>query len=106
MVHLRERDRTTEGVTEGGGADIADPLTVAQQRLVAEQLGVERPDDRIRLIGVRMEQLSPVAEAVLGLWDTDEGWREAEGAVDAVADRFGRGSLKPAALVNPPSNPT
>jgi DNA polymerase-4 len=68
--------------------------------------GVERPDARIRLIGVRMEQLSPVADAVLGLWDTDEGWRDAEEAVDAVSHRFGRGIVKPAALVNPPSNST
>jgi DNA polymerase-4 len=68
--------------------------------------GVERPDVRIRLIGVRLEQLSSAADAVLGLWDTDEGWREAEGAMDAVSDRFGRGILKPAALVKPPSNPT
>jgi DNA polymerase-4 len=68
--------------------------------------GVERTDARIRLIGVRMEQLSPAADAILGLWDTDEGWREAEAAMDAVSDRFGRGILGPAALVKPPSNPT
>ncbi len=68
--------------------------------------GVERSDARIRLIGVRMEQLSPAADAVLGLWDTDEGWREAEGAVEAVSHRFGRGTVKPATLVNPPSNST
>jgi DNA polymerase-4 len=68
--------------------------------------GVERVDARIRLIGVRMEQLVPASDAVLGLWDTDEGWREAEGAVDAVSDRFGRGAIRPAALVKPPSNPT
>jgi DNA polymerase-4 len=53
-----------------------------------------------------MEQLSSASDAVLGLWDTDEGWREAEGAVEAVSHRFGRGSVKPAALVKPPSNPT
>jgi DNA polymerase-4 len=68
--------------------------------------GVERPDARIRLVGVRMEQLSPAADAVLGLWDTDDGWRDAEGAVDAVAVRFGRQFVQPAALVKPPSNPT
>ena len=68
--------------------------------------GVERADARIRLIGVRVEQLAPAADAVLGLWDTDEGWREAEAARDAVSDRFGRGILGPASLVKPPSNPT
>jgi DNA polymerase IV len=68
--------------------------------------GVERQDARIRLVGVRMEQLSPASDAVLGLWETDEGWRDAEGAIDAVADRFGRRMVQPAALVKPPSNPT
>jgi DNA polymerase-4 len=59
------------------------------------------PDARIRLVGVRMEQLAPAADAAIGLWDTDEGWREAEQAMDAVTERFGRGLLSPAALVRP-----
>ncbi|HEX4442986.1 MAG TPA: DNA polymerase IV [Galbitalea sp.] len=65
---------------------------------------VERADARIRLVGVRMEQLAPAGDAVLGLWDTDEGWRDAEQAIDAVSERFGRGLVQPAALVKPPSN--
>jgi DNA polymerase-4 len=74
--------------------------------------GVERADARIRLIGVRMEQLAPAGSAVLGLWDTDEGWRDAEDAIDAVSNRFGRGVVRPASLVTPSaivkgrSNPT
>jgi DNA polymerase-4 len=92
------RSRTLEEHTDLGRRIYEEVLDI--------YAGVERPDARIRLIGVRMEQLSPSSEAVLGLWDTDEGWREAEGAIDAVSDRFGRGSVKPAALVNPPSNPT
>jgi DNA polymerase-4 len=64
---------------------------------------VERQDARIRLVGVRMEQLAPAADAALGLWDTDEGWREAEQAIDSVSERFGRGLVRPAALVKPPS---
>jgi DNA polymerase-4 len=63
---------------------------------------VERPDARIRLVGVRMEQLAPTADAALGLWETDEGWRDAEQAVDAVSERFGRGLVQPAALLKPP----
>jgi DNA polymerase-4 len=64
---------------------------------------VGRPDSRIRLVGVRMEQLSFAADAALGLWETDEGWREAEQAIDAVAERFGRGFILPAALVTKPN---
>jgi DNA polymerase-4 len=62
---------------------------------------VERPDARIRLVGVRMEQLADSADAALGLWETDEGWRDAEHAIDAVSERFGRGLVRPAALVKP-----
>lgn len=67
---------------------------------------VESPDARVRLVGVRMEQLTPSGDAALALWDTDEGWRDAEQAVDAVASKFGRRMVRPAALVKPPSNLT
>jgi DNA polymerase-4 len=63
---------------------------------------VDRPGARIRLVGVRMEQLAPAADAAIGLWETAEGWREAEGAMDAVASRFGRGLVRPATLVDKP----
>jgi DNA polymerase-4 len=63
---------------------------------------VGRPDSRIRLVGVRMEQLASAGDAALGLWETNEGWREAEQAIDAVAERFGRGFVRPAALVEKP----
>jgi DNA polymerase IV len=76
------------------------------EEVVGVYSAVERADARIRLIGVRMEQLIPSSETVLGLWDTDEGWRDAEEAIDAVSARFGRGFVRPATLVNPPSNPT
>ncbi|WP_166864253.1 DNA polymerase IV [Salinibacterium sp. ZJ70] len=54
----------------------------------------------VRLIGVRAEQLTGEV-ANLGLWDDDESWREAEQAVDAVAERFGVGIVRPASLLKP-----
>ncbi|MEO6199527.1 MAG: DNA polymerase IV [Cryobacterium sp.] len=51
---------------------------------------------RVRLIGVRVEQLGAGDGQGLGLWDPDDDWREAELAVDSVAARFGRGAVKPA----------
>lgn len=60
---------------------------------------VGKPDARIRLVGVRMEQLAASGDAAVGLWETKEGWREAEQAMDAVAERFGRGLVSPAALI-------
>jgi DNA polymerase-4 len=53
----------------------------------------------VRLIGVRMEQLTESDSQQLGLWDADEGWREAEDTIDAVTARFGRGTLRPASLL-------
>jgi DNA polymerase-4 len=64
---------------------------------------VGRTDSRIRLVGVRMEQLASAGDVALGLWETNEGWREAEQAIDAVAERFGRGFVRPAALVEKPA---
>jgi DNA polymerase-4 len=39
------------------------------------------------------------AVAAPGLWDDDEAWREAEYTVDAVASKFGAGTVRPAALL-------
>jgi DNA polymerase-4 len=65
-------------------------------RSIYEALGRHNP---VRLIGVRMEQLSDGDDQQLGLWDEDEDWREAEDTIDAVTARFGRGMLRPASLL-------
>ncbi len=65
-------------------------------RSIYEGLGRHNP---VRLIGVRMEQLSDGDDQQLGLWDEDEGWREAEDTIDAVTARFGLGMLRPASLL-------
>ena len=59
---------------------------------------------RIRLVGVRVEAVveSDEVEAQLVLGAPDRGWREAEEAVDRLADRFGRGSVRPARLLPEP----
>jgi DNA polymerase-4 len=60
------------------------------------------PGDRIRLIGVRVEGLAPVdtlpSQPTLG--SREHGWRDAERAADAAADRFG-GVVGPASLLRP-----
>lgn len=65
-------------------------------RSIYDALGRHNP---VRLIGVRMEQLSEGDDQQLGLWDEDEDWREAEDTIDAVTARFGRGMLRPASLL-------
>ena len=37
--------------------------------------------------------------AELGLWDDDGSWRDAEHAVDAIAEKYGRSAVRPAALL-------
>jgi len=58
------------------------------------------PGDRIRLIGVRVEGLAPAdalpSQPALG--SREHGWRDAERAADAAADRFG-GLVMPASLL-------
>lgn len=61
-----------------------------------EALGAHRS---VRLIGVRVEQLAESGGHQLGLWDADEGWREAERAIDGVSEKFGRGAVGPASLL-------
>ncbi|MFT4122716.1 MAG: DNA polymerase IV [Microbacteriaceae bacterium] len=80
---------------------LAEPTSVAR-RIYEEVadihagLGAHRP---VRLIGVRVEQLGEAGPSA-ALWDDDEDWRGAESAMDAVHERFGRGVLAPAALLD------
>jgi DNA polymerase IV len=61
----------------------------------------------LRLVGVRIEGLARVEEVPeqLSLSGDDEEWRAAEQAVDRVSAKFGRGSVRPAALVKRPIEP-
>ncbi|MFZ2963082.1 MAG: DNA polymerase IV [Rhodoglobus sp.] len=61
--------------------------------------GLGRHDARIRLVGVRAEQLVDAEAVALGLWDESEGWRDAEQTMDAAIERFGRGAIRPARLL-------
>lgn len=63
-------------------------------------LGLQRA--RLRLVGVRVEGVSPAAgqSRQLLLGERPSGWREADQAVDRAARRFGAGAVRPAALVD------
>ena len=67
-------------------------------RELYEAVGVHPP---VRLIGVRMEQLSEGGTSPTGLWDEDEDWRGAERAIDSVGERFGGDFVRPASLITP-----
>ena len=63
--------------------------------------------EQIRLVGVRAEGLATGADVArqLTLGEREQGWREAERAVDAVAARFGGAVVAPASLLRPGSEP-
>ncbi|MGH3735551.1 MAG: DNA polymerase IV [Micromonosporaceae bacterium] len=60
-----------------------------------------RPGERIRLIGVRTENLLSAAQASLQptLGAREQGWREADHAADAARARFGVAAIRPASLL-------
>ncbi|PVZ94863.1 DNA polymerase IV [Amnibacterium flavum] len=69
---------------------------------------VEMRGRRIRLIGVRAEQLTDGDEpAQFTLWDDEpaDGWRDAEGVMDRATERFGAGMIRPAALIAKKARP-
>ncbi len=78
---------------------IPDPTSTGR-RIFEEAMGLYEAvgrKDPIRLIGVRAEQLGTGGSSAL--WDVDETWTETEGVMDAVSERFGRGSLTQASLL-------
>ncbi|GAA4094533.1 MULTISPECIES: DNA polymerase IV [Actinomadura] len=99
-VKLRRSDFTTltRSRTLREPTDVARMIYVTACELY-EASGLDRV--RLRLVGVRVENLVPADQAVRQptLDEPETGWREAERAVDQVSRRFGSGAVRPAALV-------
>ncbi len=84
---------------------LRDPTDVSQHiyataKGLFDALGLQRA--RVRLVGVRLEQLLDAARApIQGLLDEPaHGWRDADRAVDRASARFGAGAVRPASLVS------
>ncbi|WP_374058552.1 DNA polymerase IV [Naasia sp. SYSU D00948] len=81
---------------------LPEPTSVAKRiyeqavELLEEQSLAGR---KIRLIGVRAEQLVDGDGDSLSLWSEDDAWRDAEHVMDAATERFGRGAIRPATLL-------
>ncbi|MEV5739584.1 DNA polymerase IV [Microbispora rosea] len=105
-VKLRRSDFTTitRSRTLREATDVAKEIFDTSCELY-EAAGLERV--RLRLVGVRVENLIPAAAATrqLGLGERETGWREAEQAMDRAARRFGPDAVKPASLVRRPFGP-
>ena len=58
---------------------------------------------RLRLVGVSLENIIDQSDAPhqLLLGEREKGWREATEAIDRATARFGKGSVRPARLVDP-----
>ncbi|TPX02131.1 DNA polymerase IV [Schumannella luteola] len=99
-LKLRFDDFTTitRSRTLAEPTDLARRIYEAARELYDQANSSARP---VRLVGVRAEQLVGGGSSTLGLWDDDEDWREAEQTVDAIAERFGAGAVRPAALLKP-----
>jgi DNA polymerase-4 len=92
----------TRSRTLAVATDVAHEIhTAARVLLDAVLPSVWGRGSGIRLLGVRVEQLSSAADhqrqMVLG--EPDHGWREAESAIDEAARRFGPGAVRPATLL-------
>ena len=86
----------TRAQTLAEPTDVAQRFATESRTLYAATPVVGRG---VRLIGVRAENLLPTGAVARGLWDDDEGWREAEGAIDALTEKFGRGAVQRASLL-------
>jgi DNA polymerase-4 len=113
-VAVRLRRAQMEGRTVVLKLRFADFSTITRSRTLGEYTDLGRriydevceiyealghQHSRIRLVGVRMEQLAPSGGGSPALWDTDEGWRDAENVMDAVTARFGNGLVQRASFV-------
>jgi DNA polymerase-4 len=114
-VGARLRASGNVGRTVAIKVRLADFRTVSRSRTIPTSTDVAReifetswalfralgPTEQIRLIGVRVEGLTPAATTSRqpALGEPEHGWREAEAAIDAVAARFGRASVGPASLL-------
>ncbi|HEX8631969.1 MAG TPA: DNA polymerase IV [Catenuloplanes sp.] len=117
-VAVRLRDAGHAGRTVSIKVRLADFRTVSRSRTLASTTDVGREiveiawalfaalqmTEHIRLIGVRVEGLTPAGTAVRqpALGDPEYGWREAEAVADAAAARFGRSMVRPASLLEAP----
>ncbi|GAA1895757.1 DNA polymerase IV [Lapillicoccus jejuensis] len=89
---------------------LRDPTDVSRDvyataRSLFDGLGLQRA--RLRLVGVRMEGLLEAAGAPIQptLDEPEQGWRDADRAVDRASARFGAGAVRPASLVKDPGVP-
>lgn len=102
-VAIKVRWDTFETVTRS--RTLSEPTNATQRvYLTARELFTQlapngRLPRRVRLIGVRAEQLIEAGSEPAGLWDEDEQWRAVDTTVDEVREKFGAMGLTSARLL-------
>lgn len=98
-VKLRRSDFSTitRSRTLAESTDVARDISAVARELYAAA-GLERV--ALRLVGVRMEGITPLEQAhrQLALGEEDTGWRDVEQVMDRVTARFGPGTIQSAVL--------
>ncbi|MQA07172.1 MAG: DNA polymerase IV [Pseudonocardiaceae bacterium] len=98
-IKVRYADFTT--ITRARTLSVATNLAREVYATASALLDEQVPPGAVRLIGVRVEQLTSEADFAeqLTLGAPDRGWREAEHAADEARARFGTAAIRPATLL-------
>jgi DNA polymerase IV len=97
-IKVRFADFTT--ITRSRTLPVATDVTQEVYRTASRLLADQVPPGAVRLIGVRVEQLTPATGGEQLTLDAPErGWRDADQAADAARTRFGTSAVRPASLI-------
>jgi DNA polymerase-4 len=99
-IKVRFADFTT--ITRSRTLPVATDVTQEVYRTASRLLAEQVPSGAVRLIGVRMEQLTGAAGGgeQLVLDAPERGWRDADQAADQARSRFGTAAVRPASLLD------
>ncbi|HKN99664.1 MAG TPA: DNA polymerase IV [Pseudonocardiaceae bacterium] len=99
-IKVRFADFTT--ITRSRTLPVATDVTQEVYRTASRLLAEQVPPGAVRLIGVRMEQLTRAdgGGEQLALDAPERGWRDADLAADQARSRFGTAAVRPASLIH------
>lgn len=99
-VAIKLRDKDFHTVTRSRTLPVPTDVTAEIFAQARDLIEAERiPSGGYRLLGVRAENLHSLEKGVQAALDDDPRRRLAEAAMDQVRERFGKGAVKPAALL-------
>lgn len=97
-VRFADFTTVTRSLTLATPTNVAQDMYLAAKRLLDN---VHISEVGLRLIGLRAEQIVAEGEGIQLAWDDDPRRLKAEGAMDLVGQKFGKGAVAPASLLTP-----